>query len=72
MVRNRWYAEENFELTLEGELRNLEALVGALAGRDDRGVTDQGVVNAWVGDQIGLELVQIDVEGTIETKRRRD
>jgi len=51
---------------------NLEALVGALGSRDDRGVTDQGIVDTRIGDQVGLELVEIDVEGTIETQRRGD
>lgn len=62
----------NLKLTLEGEFRNLEALVRALAGRDDRSIANQGVVNTWVGDQVGLELVQIDVKGTIEAKRGGD
>ena len=29
-------------------------------------------MNPWEGDQIGLELVQIDVQGSIETQRRSD
>ena len=51
---------------------NLEALVGALGSRDDRGVADQGIVDTRIGDQVGLELVEIDVEGTIEAERRGD
>jgi hypothetical protein len=58
--------------TLESELMNLEALVGALGRGDDRRVADQGVVNTRVGDQVGLELVQVDVQGTVEAKRRGD
>jgi hypothetical protein len=27
-------------------------------------------VNTWVGHQVGLELVQIDIQSTIEAKRR--
>jgi hypothetical protein len=58
--------------TLEGQVRDLEALVSALLGRDDRGVADQGVVDAGVGNQVGLELVQVDVEGTVEAQGRGD
>jgi hypothetical protein len=42
--------------------------VAALVGRDDRRETDQGVVDTWVWDKVGLELVEIDVERTIETQ----
>lgn len=41
----------------------------ALAGRDDGSVADKRVVDSGVGDQVGLELVEIDVEGTIESER---
>lgn len=42
----------------------------ALCSRNDGGVADQGVVNTRVGHQVGLELVEIDVEGTVEAERR--
>jgi hypothetical protein len=29
-------------------------------------------VNTGVGDQVGLELVQVNVEGTVEAKRGSD
>ena len=51
---------------------DLEALVLALGRRDNGGVADQGVVDTGVGNQVGLELVQIDVESTIEAQRRGD
>jgi hypothetical protein len=51
---------------------DLEALVLALGGRDDGGVADQGVVDTGVGNQVGLELVEVDVEGTVEAQRRSD
>lgn len=51
---------------------NLEALVGALGSGDDRGIADQGIVDTRIGDQVGLELVEIDVEGTVEAQRRGD
>ena len=58
--------------TLEGKVRHLEALMGALLGRDDRRVTDQRVVDTRVWDQVGLELVQVHVEGTVEAQARGD
>jgi hypothetical protein len=58
--------------TLEGKVRDLEALVGALLGRDDRRVTNERVVDTRVRHKVGLELVQIDVERTIEAQRRGD
>lgn len=58
--------------TLEGEVVDLEALVLALGGRDNRSVADQGVVDTRVGNEVGLELVKIDVEGAIESERRSD
>ena len=42
-------------------------MVGLL-GRDDGSVGGQREVNAWVGHQVGLELGQIHVEGTIEAQ----
>jgi hypothetical protein len=44
--------------------------VGGLGGRDDGRVGDEREVDTRVGDQVGLELVQIDVERAIETERR--
>ena len=55
-----------------GDLGNGQLLVVGLLGGDDRGVGGQGEVDTWVGHQVGLELGQIDVEGTIEAQRRRD
>jgi hypothetical protein len=60
------------KLTLEGKVADLEALVGALLGRDDGRVTDERVVNTRVGNQVGLELVQIDVESSVETQTGGD
>jgi hypothetical protein len=57
---------------LEGEVANLEALVRAAVGRNDRGVGDERVVDTRVRHQVGLEFVQIDVKGTVETKRGGD
>ena len=57
---------------MEGKVADLEALVRALLCRDDGRVADEGVVNTRVGHKVGLELVQINVERTVETQRRGD
>lgn len=46
--------------------------MGALAGRDDGGVADQRVVDTRIGDQVGLELVEVDVQGTVKSQGRGD
>lgn len=51
---------------------DLEALVSALGSRNDRGVADERVVDTGVRDQVGLEFVEIDVQGTIEAQRGGD
>lgn len=56
--------------TLEGQFLDLEALVRALGSRDNRCVTDKRIVDTRVGHQVRLELVQVDVESTIESQRR--
>ena len=44
----------------------------SLLGGDDWGVCSQREVDTWVGHQVGLELSQVDVEGTIESQRGSD
>ena len=46
--------------------------MSALGSRDDGRVADQRVVDTGVGDQVGLELVQVDVQSAIEPQRRGD
>ena len=41
----------------------------SLLSRDDRGVGCQHEVDAWVGDQVGLELRNVHVQGAIEAQR---
>jgi hypothetical protein len=60
------------KLTLESQIADLEALVRTLLSRDHRSIADQRVVNTRIWHQVGLELVQVDVERTIETQGRRD
>ena len=57
-------------LTLESQVADLEALVRALLGRDYGGVADQRVVDTRVWNQVGLKLIQVDIESAIETKTR--
>ena len=49
-----------------------ELFVVSFLGRDDWGVGSQREVNTWVGYQVGLELSQINVKGTIESERGSD
>merc|ERR1719210_1063097 len=51
-----------------GDLSNGELLVVGLLSRDDGSVGGQGEMDTGVGHQVGLELSQIDVEGTIEAE----
>jgi len=44
----------------------------SLLGRDDWSVGDQREVDTGVWHQVGLELGQINVEGTVEAQRSRD
>jgi hypothetical protein len=46
--------------------------VGGLGGGDDGGVGDQREVDTGVRHQVGLELIEINVEGAIETQRGGD
>merc|ERR1719481_2103234 len=51
-----------------GDLRNVELLVISLLGRNDGSVGDKGEMDAGVGNQIGLKLVEVDVESTIKSQ----
>lgn len=55
-----------------GHLLDRVGLVCGLGGRDDGRIGDEREVDTRVGNQVGLELVEIDVERTIETERRGD
>jgi len=52
-----------------GDLGNGELLVVGLLGGDDGGVRGEHEMDSGVGDQVSLELSDIDVEGTIESER---
>ena len=55
-----------------GDLGNRELFVVGLLGGDYWGVGGQREVDTWVGYQVGLELSQVDVEGTVESQRSSD
>jgi hypothetical protein len=58
-----------------GDLSDGKLLMVSLLSRDDRSVRGQGKVNTRVRHQVSLELSDIDVQSTIETKgssQRRD
>ena len=55
-----------------GHLSDRVGLVGSLVSGDDGRVGDQREVDTGVGDQVSLELVQVDVEGTVEAERSSD
>ena len=37
-----------------------------LLSRDDGGIGDQGEVDPWVGHQVGLELIEIDIQSSVK------
>merc|ERR1719182_1147552 len=54
-----------------GNLTHGQLLVVRLLSRDDRGVRRKHEVDTRVGHQVGLELGDVHVQGTIETQRSR-
>ena len=70
-----WIALDHLVVRLEaghGHLLHGVGLVGGLGGRDNRSIGDQREVDTRVRDQVGLELVQIDVERAVEAERGSD
>merc|ERR1712062_355576 len=55
-----------------GDLRNSELLMVGLLGRDDGSIGDQGEVDPGVGHQVGLELSQVHVQGSVEPQGGSD
>ena len=51
-----------------GDLHDRVGLVCGLGGGDDGSIGHEREVNTRVRDQVGLELVQVDVEGTVESE----
>merc|ERR1711948_14295 len=55
-----------------GDLRDGELLMVGLLGRDDGSIGDQGEVDPGVGHQVGLELSQVHVQGSVEPQGGSD
>ena len=55
-----------------GDLCYRQLLMLSLLSRDDWGIGSQREVDTWVGHQVGLELSQINIEGSIESERSSD
>merc|ERR1719171_779727 len=51
-----------------GDLSDGELLVVSFLGRDDWGIGGKHEVDSWVWHQVGLELSNIDVKGTVESE----
>jgi hypothetical protein len=58
--------------TRHGDLLHRVGLVGCLGSRDNWGISNEREMDTGVWDQVGLEFVQINVEGTIETEGGSD
>ena len=55
-----------------GHLLDRVGLVRSLGGRDNRSISDQREMDTGVWHKVGLELVQVDVEGAVEAERGGD
>ncbi len=55
-----------------GDVRDLHGLVHGLVGRDEGRVGRHGEVDPRVWHQVGLELVEVHVQGALEPERGRD
>lgn len=58
--------------TLEGKILHAMALVGVAVFGHNGSVRDQRVMDTRERNQVGLELIQVDVESTIETQTGGD
>lgn len=56
----------------DGHLGDRVGLVEGLLGGDDRSVGGEGEVDTGEGDKVGLELVEVDVEGAVKAERGSD
>ena len=70
-----WIALDHLVVWLKarhGDLLDRVGLVCGLGSRDDRRVGHEREVDTWVWHKVGLELVQVDVQGAIEAQRSGD
>ena len=56
----------------ESHIRDRVLLMVSLLGGNDRSKGGKREVDTWEGHQVRLELVEIDVQRTVEPQRRRD
>ena len=70
-----WVTLDHLVVWLEaghGDFLNRVGLVRRLGSRDNWGVGNEREVNTWVWHQVGLELVQVDVERSVKAERSGD
>jgi hypothetical protein len=53
---------------LEGDVLDAVGFMLGFGFGDDGGTGDQGVVDSWVRDEIGLEFGEVDVQGAFEAE----
>jgi hypothetical protein len=66
-----WVTLHHLAVGLEarhGDLLDGVGLMGSLGCRDNWSVGNEREVDTWVWDQVGLEFIEINVEGTIESE----
>ena len=71
MIKSEFYLDKLvaiFEATV-AQFTDRELLVESTLSRNDRGIGGEREVNTWIRHQISLELVQINIQGAIETQR---
>ena len=55
-----------------GDFGHGQLLVVSLLGRNNGSISDQWEMDTRIGDQVGLEFSQIDVQSAVEAKRSRN
>ena len=55
-----------------GDLIHPELLMVGLVGAGNWGVGSEGVVDPRVGNQVGLELIEVDIESSVKPQAGRD
>ena len=51
-----------------GDLRYRKLLMVGLLSRNDRSISDKGEMDPGIGYKVGLELIQVHVQGTIKSQ----
>jgi hypothetical protein len=66
-----WVALYHLVVGLEarhGDLLHRIRLMRCLGGGNNWGVSHEREMDSWIGNQVGLEFVEINVEGAVEAK----